>query len=362
MIRPAFRLRPSNWRSFMWSFFIAFTLYGFYSLVETLDAVRLPQSDFPAELYSNQTQNDLRHTFVTAMEQAKESIILVVYSLTDSKIIQTLKKKSEEGVHVYVVVDREATPRWVTGRLGPQVDLIKRKAPGLMHQKILVIDGIQTWIGSANMTSESLRMHANLVAAIQSEPVAQYVSEKAQSLTVQGRSPLFPTQSFLLGPQTMELWFLPDNTEAVDRLLQLIEEAKESIQVAMFTWTRHDLTRAIIAAHKRGLKVEVVVDQYSGKGASSEVVAMLMEAGISVSLSRGTALLHHKMMIVDGRVLVNGSANWTKAAFTQNDDCFMVLYGLTEPQKERLETLWDVFRNETDLQTGHDGLYGLLMN
>ncbi len=115
----------------------------------------------------------------------------------------------------------------------------------------------------------------------------------------------------------------------------------------MFTFTRQDFAQAIIQAAKRGVKTEVVIDHQSAKGASAKVVALLQKAGVSVSLSQGSALLHHKFLYIDGKVLENGSANWTKAAFTQNDDCFLILHELNDSQKQQMEKLWKVIKAES---------------
>ena len=109
----------------------------------------------------------------------------------------------------------------------------------------------------------------------------------------------------------------------------------------MFTWTRRDLAKAIIAAKARGVDVQVVIDHYQGNGAGAPIVKLLKQGGVSVRLSQGGPLLHHKFLYVDGKILVNGSANWTKAAFTANDDCFMILYNLTDKQSERMDDLWE---------------------
>src|SRR6185312_8334306 len=92
-------------------------------------------------------------------------------------------------------------------------------------------------------------------------------------------------QHFLLQDQLMELWFLPENPDAVDRIMQLLREAQKTIRVAMFTWTRKDFADEIIRAYRRGVDVRVAIDYHSGKGASAEVVHLLSAAGVPTSLS-----------------------------------------------------------------------------
>lgn len=313
---------------------------------ESAQIAHLPEAGSPPALYSNQTNHDLRQTMSGAIGQAKESIMFIIYSLTDPQIISSLNKKCDEGVDIHIVCDAKASQD-IASKLNPKIKTIRRFGPGLMHQKILVIDKKQTWIGSANMTTESLRLHGNLVTAIDSVQLANSIIAKGQTLHAEGKDRSFPHEDFTINGQQMELWFLPDDSKAVKRLKTLIESAKKTLRVAMFTWTRQDLAYAVIAASKRGVKTEVVIDHSSGKGTSAKIVELLKQNGIPTSLNDGKALLHHKFAYIDGSTLVNGSANWTKAAFTQNDDCFIILHDLTSDQKKQMEDLWKVIKAES---------------
>lgn len=315
-------------------------------IADVLTTIRLPQSNKPPELYANQIRDDLRKTLVASIDSAKKSVLLIIYSLNDQSVISSLRKKGEDGVAVTVICDSKASP-FAAKQLGPKVTTRKRYSRGLMHQKILVIDEDQVWIGSANMTTDSLRVHGNLLAGFHSPEVAKMVAESSEQMFLRTKSLPKRDRAFSIGGQKTELWMLPrDHEGAVDRLTQLIDSAKKTVRVAMFTWTREDMAKAVIAAKKRGVDAEVVIDHYQGNGASAKIVKMLKQGGVPTYLSQGSALLHHKFLYIDGKMLVNGSANWTKAAFTKNEDCFMILHDLTDLQKERMDHLWDVIVSE----------------
>jgi phosphatidylserine/phosphatidylglycerophosphate/cardiolipin synthase-like enzyme len=211
-----------------------------------------------------------------------------------------------------------------------------------MHQKILVTDNNRVWIGSANMTTQSLRVHGNLVVGFFSPELASLMHDKAESMIKTGIKKEITHKDFRINEQQIEIWFLPEDREAIYRLQKIIQAAKKSIQVAMFTWTRHDLAEDLIEAHKRGINVEVALDRNSAGGVSKKVAKLLEKEGIPLTLNSGSGLLHHKMMVVDDETLVVGSANWTLAAFEKNNDCFLVIYPLNEEQKNTLERMWKV--------------------
>lgn len=308
----------------------------------------LPASDAATEIYASENRDDLRQIILAAIESAQESIFLIVYTLNDKTLIHALKEKARAGVNVRVVVDSAASPL-AAKKLGPGVQTLKKGGRGLMHCKILVVDKQFVWLGSANMTTESLKLHSNLVLAMHSPALAEHVIQKEASLNHDGQGQRFAHAKFQIGGQEVELCFLPDDAKyGLEKLKRMIREAEKTIHIAMFTWTRHDLAHEIIRAAKRGVDVQVAIDYCSGNGASAKVVKLLKDNGVSVRLSRGPGLLHHKFMVVDGSTLVNGSANWTKKAFSENDDCFIILSPLTSSQNKALENEWNVLHNDSE--------------
>ena len=308
------------------------------------EVVYLPHHDTPIHLYSNQTGDDLRQVIKEAMKQAKESIMLMIFSLTDNELIDMLRKKSEEGVEVHIIQDAIATPD-IAWKLGPKVKIHKRRDKGLMHQKLLVIDHKQVWLGSTNFTRESLQLHANLLVGILSPELSYSIEKKAADIFANKRikTPIIKIE----GKENIDFYFLPDQPEALDHLIKTINTAKKTVKVAMYTFTHPLLAQALVDAHKRGVDVDVVIDSDSAKQTSKKVFVQLKREGVPVSISARTGLLHYKLMIVDDEMLVAGSANWTKAAFTSNDDNISFIYPLTEEQKKMLDALWSQVKKES---------------
>lgn len=305
--------------------------------------VVLPKTGEPALLLSTETHNHVRGAISQALDEAQKSILVLIYALSDKHIIHTLNRKANEGIDVKIICDANAST-YIEQKLSPKIHLIKRYGKGLMHLKLIVIDGKQTWIGSANLTGDSLTRNGNLVMAMDSPEVAAFVTEKANSMDEVSNSQPFPHRNFNIGGQLLEFWFLPDNPDASIRIKDLMRSAKKSIRIAMFAWTRYDFANVVVDARLRGVNVEVAMDNNQRNSTESKVPEILLRAGISACVNKGRNLLHHKFLYIDNSTLVNGSANWTRKAFSENDDCFIVLHNLNEQQQRQMDELWKVIQ------------------
>lgn len=330
----------------IFGFLISLLAASFYWVGEKSTEFRVPQSGQAAELYANQTDDNLRMVFGKAIDSAKNSVLLIIYTLTDPTLINKLNEKAAQGVAVTIIADPEKFYK-LAQKLRPEIHLVERRTKGgIMHLKILSIDDRKIWLGSSNMTKGSLRMHGNLVSSFDCPEMARIIREHALHLENGAPRPSSPTV-YDMGGQKVELYFLPDTYHALARLTKLMAEAEKTIRIAMFAWTRNDLAHELEKARKRGVDVKIVIDQTLGTGAGLDIVKLLQRSGFPVRLSQGKGLLHHKFMYIDGKKLVNGSANWTGNAFSKNDDCFVVIDELTEDQKKQMEKVWKVIWHES---------------
>jgi phosphatidylserine/phosphatidylglycerophosphate/cardiolipin synthase-like enzyme len=254
------------------------------------------------------------------------------YALSDEAVMGVLLKKQPSLSNIEIITDSKTI-------LSPyhllQTELSWKgiKSSGLMHEKILILDDTTTFLGTANMTYESLSMHDNLMIGFYHPPLADYLTRYTQEIELKKKHKNLSSQTFVIDDQTVDLWLLPyKGTAPLERLKQLIYQAKHSLQIAMFTLTHNELIDAIIEAHHRGVKVQVFLDSTSAKGASANSVSRFLEAHIPLYLSEGLQLLHYKMMVVDDTYFVLGSANWTKSAFKKNHDFYLVLSPLHRDQ------------------------------
>lgn len=301
-----------------------FVIGGYVYLAWTSLHPTLPSSQKPLIFYSTQLHDDLKLVYIHAIKQAKSSIHLQIYGLTDPSLISLLSSKKQEGIDVKIIHDKKASQN-----LPKQLNAIPAKCKGLMHRKILIIDDTLVFLGTANFTTQSLKMHDNLVLGTYSRELAEFLQggENQNAISI-GSTPLVP-------------FYFPDKEGiAYQALAKSIENAKKSIQIAMFTLTHKGLITKLSEAQKRGVNVSVAIDRYTARGASRKAIETLKENGAEILLSQGSQLLHHKWVLIDGETLAMGSANWTQAAFDKNQDCLLLFKELNKTHKKTFNRLW----------------------
>ena len=277
-------------------------------------------------------------TLLEAVHQADSDIHLVMFGLHDPGMLAALEHRTHEGVPLNLYFDPNGSPHLHQRPLGAAFHPIRIK--GLMHQKILVIDDSLVFIGSANFTASSLKMHDNLVIGMWSPTLAQFLKDHPPPEPGHFRA--------FIGGQDVELWLLPDaRGSALAEMRHLIREAKEEVHCGLFALTHSGLIDELIDAQRRGVKVHLALDRNAGYGSSAKGYQRLREAGIRVRLSEGMQLLHHKFLLIDGKTLISGSANWTKAAFNQNSDCLLILRNLNPQQQKVMMRIWRRLETES---------------
>lgn len=112
------------------------------------------------------------------------------------------------------------------------------------------------------------------------------------------------------------------NEECEGVVLQNIEQSRESIWIAAYAFTRTRIAAALVAAHRRGVRVEMKMDvnQAEFEGAQ-KLIEWLRSEGIPVTLIRTAgefSAMHNKFMVFDLSRVVTGSYNFTTVAQVSN--------------------------------------------
>jgi len=118
---------------------------------------------------------------------------------------------------------------------------------------------------------------------------------------------------------------MPDDSSRP--ILDAVNHAANSLRIKMFNFSDPALLHAVIAAYRRGLKVQVMLNpaRRSGEAENETSRKMLTDAGVEVIDSNPAFdVTHEKSMVVDDRTAFVMSLNWETNNFTQTRDFAVV--------------------------------------
>ncbi len=144
---------------------------------------------------------------------------------------------------------------------------------------------------------------------------------------------------------------LPDDTKKP--IVDAIDSAKTSMKIKMFVFSDPDLINAVIAAKKRGVNVQVMLNpaRRSGEEENSETRKLLEAVGIEVKDSNPEfGLTHEKSMVIDEEVAFIKSLNWATKNLTVTRD-----YAITTSHKHEVDEVISCFTADWDRTTFDPG-------
>mgnify|MGYP001359743771 CR=1 FL=1 len=130
-----------------------------------------------------------------------------------------------------------------------------------------------------------------------------------------------------LRPQSKEIatqvYFSP-NGGATQAIINEINNAKSEILVQSYSFTSTPIAQVLVEAHKRGVKVEAILDKSQRKGQYTSAT-FLANTGVLTFIDDKHAIAHNKVMIFDREAVITGSFNFTKAAEEKNAENLLII-------------------------------------
>ncbi|HNE24048.1 MAG TPA: phospholipase D-like domain-containing protein, partial [Leptospiraceae bacterium] len=103
----------------------------------------------------------------------------------------------------------------------------------------------------------------------------------------------------------------------------LINDAKKTVDIAVYNLGRQTIIDALILAHERGVKVRMVGDV--DEGATDGYRQIEFYRQIPFSLGNATGIQHNKFAVVDSKYVFMGTGNYTDSDLMRNNNNFMVM-------------------------------------
>jgi phosphatidylserine/phosphatidylglycerophosphate/cardiolipin synthase-like enzyme len=121
------------------------------------------------------------------------------------------------------------------------------------------------------------------------------------------------------------------------KVIPLIEQTKNSIDIIVFDWRWYPqdpgasvqlFNQAIIRAARRGVKIRAITN-------NDEINKVLNESGINAKRIQTKKLMHCKLMIIDERIIITGSHNYTQSAFQMNLEYSVIIHNDNPEEKTK---------------------------
>ncbi|KAF8774253.1 Mitochondrial cardiolipin hydrolase like protein [Argiope bruennichi] len=129
-------------------------------------------------------------------------------------------------------------------------------------------------------------------------------------------------------------------------LLNVLRFTNHTLDVCVYMITCSVLGDALVECQERDVKIRVITE-IRNSGEEGEVIGSqigkLRTAGISVRCRSSSFWMHHKFLVADNEILVNGSFNWTNQAVMGNYENLIITSEetLVKPFITEFQRLWD---------------------
>lgn len=239
------------------------------------------------------------------------------------------------------------------------------KGSGLMHHKFVVVDGKTTIVSSANLTTSDLhgdfnnaasRGNANnMVIFPNNAQIAKAFTDEFNYMwqgLFKSHKPYRSPLTIPVGEGSVTINFSPakrnqDITQTSNGMIAyLIQQAASSVHIALFVFSDQRISDTLGQVHDRNVEdIKVLVDPdfyrqpyskaydalgvcpVSGKRRTIKVQPWqhpITTVGFPTAPT-GDRGVHSKMAILDGRLVITGSHNWSNAGNYMNDETLIAI-------------------------------------
>ena len=296
----------------------------------------------PTSPLSPQGTGGVDGPIVDAIDRARLSIDVAAYSLSLNSVRNALLRAHDRGVTVRMVMEStnmdRSDPQIL---LDAGVPIIGDNRPGLMHDKFIVIDKSETWLGAMNFTDSGTYEDNNNLMRIHSTKIAEDYSVEFNEMFEDNKFgpdvvAKTPNPTVTIDETRVDIYFSPDDG-VLNALASLLNGAKESIHFLAFSFTSNDLGAIVREKAEAGLTIAGVMDQEQISSNQGTEYDPFKQADLDVRIDGNAGQMHHKVFIVDEKIVVLGSYNFSQSAEERNDENTIIIYSQLIAEQFMLE-------------------------
>ena len=326
------------------------------------------ENEFLGKVYFNDEINSsqFKDLIIDSIAESKESIDISLYSLDMREIVDSLLLAQKRGVEVNLIFDQSKKNQHnrVFGKnsefnilnLGGDIS----KGGDYMHHKFAIFDRktekAKLLFGSFNYTALQERYDPSFILETRDKNIIEaFVQERnliAQEIRgykkIRENSYKPFNRKIQYSNGFVEVWFGPgfQKNSIKQRMIDLIDSAENNIDIIIWRATDNDIFKIILTKAQEGVRVKIITDDYyiwsndsafkglarivkQAKFENIEIVSDLYRTldfnkQIQTEKLYFNPYIHQHTLIVDDKIVLSGTNNWTYNGFFKNDESIMV--------------------------------------
>lgn len=277
---------------------------------------------------------------ISLIENAQVSVHGAFFEMDLPNLADALVLAAARGIDVRLVYDNEQmtdTDRaQILSKLADAgIPLVPDERSAFMHNKFFVIDGKIVWTGSFNYTENASHKNNENAVVFNVPGLAENYEREFSEMFAGEFGPTstsdtpYPQISF--DGITISNYFAPED-EVMAKVIAKVKGATDSINFLSFSFTDVNLAYTMSElALNDDIAVQGVFETSQSRGYS--VCSYLQERGkniegngrIVVKLDSNSGTMHEKVIIIDDRIVIFGSFNFSGNADTSNDENLLII-------------------------------------
>ncbi len=283
----------------------------------------------------NQIEGSLEAKLIDYINQAQVSIHIAAFEFNLTPVAEALIAAQDRGVKIRWVTDDEfgieADEEEGRGQLGmlqqAGIQIKDDQRSALMHNKFLIFDSQIVWTGSTNFTENGIFRNNNNSIVIRSPEVAAIYEREFAEMWAGEFGPRSPStvdeQLVVIDGTSIQILFAAED-EAMDWITAIVAQAQESIRFMAFSFTYDELGAAMLECGENGVDVRGIFETRGSETKFSEL-GNLFCAGFPMRQDGNPRTLHHKVIVIDERIVITGSLNFSANANDSNDENVLII-------------------------------------
>lgn len=272
---------------------------------------------------------------VALIDRAQRTVDVAAYDFDLEDVSDALVRAQGRGVRVRMVTDSDTVAnddeaiQAAFGKLkGARIPIIEDNRRGIMHNKFTVVDARWVSTGSWNYTDGDTYRLNNMMIVIESPELAtNYSAEFAKMFEKKQFGPtkdkLIPNPVITVSGTRIETCFASEN-RCADRIIATLSTSTRSIRFLAFSFTSTPIAQTMLDRRASGVSLAGIFET-TGSDTQYSAYGKLKGQGVEVYTDGNPYMMHHKAIIIDERIVIFGSFNFSDNANTSNDENLLIV-------------------------------------